>query len=243
MPGFGATDVELTANRILAALPANELAALKPDLHLTRLALKQVLQEPGEMPVYVYFPTSGAISLLTVLGDGSALQAGMVGNEGMVDVGAFLAGVGCEMRVVVQVPGEALRMRFDVFRARLSECSTLRAALNRYTFHLLTIFGQSSACARAHQINERCARWFLATHDRVGGDRFPITHEILADMLGVRRASVTTAAGDLQAAGCISYRHGMVAILNRERMEALACECYDVIRQHQKRCQEGMGSR
>ncbi len=232
MPPFGATDVELTANRILAALPPKELAALAPDLQRVPLLLKQVLQEPGETPTSIYFPTSGAISLLTVLGDGSALQAGMVGNEGMLDIGVFLAGAGSELRAVVQVPGQALRMRCETFRAHVAELPVLRAALGRYAFHLLTVFGQSSACARAHQINERCARWFLMTHDRVGNDRFPITHELLADMLGVRRASVTMAAGDLQAAGCISYRHGMVTILDRKCLESLTCECYDVIRDH-----------
>ncbi len=218
-------------NRILAALPARAYARILPDLKSIPLKFRISLHEPGDKMPYVYFPNTGVISTLTVLQDGSAVEIATIGNEGMADVSAFLGLEQSDSWLLVQVPGTAMRMESDRFREHVEQIPILRALLGYYTVAMLALVAQSAACNRMHPIVQRCARWLLMTHDRVDADAFPMTHDFLATMLGVRRPSVSVAAKALQGTGCISYHRGKVTVLDRLGLEAASCECYRVIRQ------------
>jgi CRP-like cAMP-binding protein len=195
------------------------------------LGLREVVHEQDEPASAVHFPTVGVVSLVTMTEDGSSVELALIGNEGVVGVGVFLGSRRLSnQRAVVQVPGESLRVDADIFQAELAQDGKVSALLQNYTVALLTQIGQGVACNRLHSLEERCARWLLMTGDRVGRDEFPITQEFLAQMLGVRRPSVTLAAGVLQRAGFISYRRGEMQLLDRDGLEQSSCECYGVVR-------------
>ena len=218
-------------NRLLAALPADEYARLLPHLEPVELSQRQVLWQ-SEAPIRaVYFPRNCVASLLTPLEHEQPVEAATVGSEGMAGTSVVL-GVGTtRFQAIAQIPGAAARLDADrlVEWLRNSDGALLPLML-RYAQALQEQTAQSVACNRRHGIDERCARWLLMTHDRVGTDQFPLTHEFLAFMLGVRRASVTVAAGMLQQAGLIRYHRGAITVLDRERLEDASCECYGVIR-------------
>lgn len=210
-------------NRLLSALPEEELARLRPHLEAVRLEQTVPIYEAGAPIGHVHFPTTGVFSLVTRMRDGSVVEVATVGNEGMLGVQAFLDGSVMPVGAFCQVAGEALRLGTDNFRREVGHESPLSSLLRRYA--------QTVAVIATHPIRQRCTRWMLLTHDRVDSDEFPLTHEFLAQMLGVRRASVTEVAGSLQKQGLITYRRGRVAVLDRAGLEAAACECYGVIRQ------------
>jgi CRP-like cAMP-binding protein len=193
--------------------------------------LKDVIHEQDEPASVVHYPTVGVVSLVTMTEDGSSVELALIGNEGVVGVGVFLGSRRLSnQRAVVQVPGESLTVDADIFQAELAQDGKMSSLLQNYTVALLTQIGQGVACNRLHSLEERCARWLLMTGDRVGEDKFPITQEFLAQMLGVRRPSVTLAAGVLQRAGFISYRRGEMQLLDRDGLEQSSCECYRVVR-------------
>jgi CRP-like cAMP-binding protein len=188
---------------------------------------------------HVYFPLSGVISLVTVMAGGGAAEVATVGSEGMVGLPVFLGADFAPCEALCQVPGEAWRMPAAAFREAVQTAATvapagrgspLVALLQHYTHALIIEIGQTAACNRLHRITERCARWLLQAHDRVEGDQFLLTHGFLAQMLGVRRATVTTVMGGLQQSGLIRYTRGRVTIVERRRLEAAACECYRVVK-------------
>jgi CRP-like cAMP-binding protein len=148
----------------------------------------------------------------------------------MVDLAAFLGLLSSESRLLVQVPGEALRMPIEHFQLKLAESPILRTVLGTYSFELFTLVAQSSACNRKHSVRQQCARWVLMTHDRVDGDEFPITHEFLSEILGVTRPSVTYALRPLKLGRVLDYRRGRMKVLDRPGLEAMSCECYGLIR-------------
>jgi CRP-like cAMP-binding protein len=152
-----------------------------------------------------------------------------VGTEGMAGLPVFLGGQAASAQCIVQVPGQALRMSAHVFRAQVNGDSNLHGLLQRYTHAFLTHLSQSVACNSLHSIEKRCCRWLLMTQRRARADRFPMTHEFLAAMLGVRRASVTEVAQTLQAARLIRYKQGQVTVLDRQGLETSACECYSIV--------------
>lgn len=219
----------LRTNRLLALLPADDAARLLPQLTPVQLAHGQTLHNVGEPIVYVYFPLNALISLVTPLADGMAVESAVVGKEGFAGLPLALGLDHDTVTAIVQVPGTALRMTAADFRRALSESGALREIAHRYVQSVIAHMAQSAACNRLHPMNERCARWLLETQDRVGTESFSLTQEFLAAMLGVRRATVTVAAGMLQQAGLITYRRGRVIILDRERLEAASCECYRAI--------------
>jgi len=178
---------------------------------------------------YVYFPNYGVLSMLTVLDSGEAVEIATVGNEGMADLSVFLGLKIATSRLLNQVPGDVMRLRTSSFLRLVSQCPGLRAGLGFYMVAMFTLVSQSAACNRLHPLEERCARWILMTHDRVDADTFPLTQEFLSTMLGVRRPSVTVAAGILQKAGFISYSRGKMTVVDRAGLEASACECYELI--------------
>ena len=188
-------------NSILAAIPQDEYENLAPRLEIQPLRMRETLQEAGDPPQYVYFPTSGIISVLTVMEKGMMIEFATVGREGSTGVPVFLGMGDTNMALISQVPGEALRMKRDDFREQLPRNPEFDAAMRHYSGIMLALVAQSAACNRAHHVDERCARWLLMTHDQSASDTFPITQEFLAQMLGVSRPSVTVSANSLQSAG------------------------------------------
>ena len=218
-------------NLLLASLPRDVFARLEPELTKVSVALKQTLLEPNRVIEEVYFPVTGVMSLVLELQDGGRAEVGTVGNEGMVGVPVFLGADTSPTRCFSQVPGDALTLPVPKFREALAAADgVLHRLVARYSQAVLNQISQSVACNHLHSIEQRTARWLLMTHDRVGGDEFPMTQEFLAQMLGVRRPSVTIAAGLLEKAGMIAYKRGRITIVDRERLEATSCECYRVVR-------------
>ena len=220
-------------NRILDALPERDRVRLSDRLEPVRLELKQQLYTPGERIDSVYFPLRAVASLLNLLEYTEGVEVATIGNEGLVGLSVSWAVSHANPRELVQaqVPGETLRMDADAFSAELAAQGPLSALVQRYTHAFFAQVSQQVACNGLHSIQERCARWLLLTHDRVGVDEFPLTQEFLAQMLGARRPTVSTAAATLQQAGFIQYRRGQIRITNRQGLEGASCECYGVVRE------------
>ena len=218
-------------NKLLAALPRRERDRLLPHLDPVSLRFEEILYEPDGLIRHVYFPTSGMISLLVVLDNGLVAQVGRVSNEGMVGLPVFLGVPTSHTRAFVEIPGEALRMRAQVFRQELRRAGALSGLLLLYTQALLRHSERLTACNTWHTVEQRLCRWLLVAHDRVRADQFEVTQEFLSQMLGAHRQSVTLAAGNLQKAGLIRYSRGKLTILDRQGLEAAACDCYRALKE------------
>ena len=228
--GGATTDVRPRTNRLLAALPTASYARLQPHLELVHLPIKKVLWESDGPIDWVYFPQNCVVSLLVLLSEDVPVEAATIGREGFAGVPILLGADRTSTQAISQVPGEALRCSTQALRKAAAEDRDLLSLLLRYTQALQEQTSQSVACNGRHTMDERCARWLLMTHDRVGGDEFQLSHNFLAQMLGVRRASVTVAAGMLQQAGLIAYARARVRVLDRERLEQASCECYRIVK-------------
>jgi CRP-like cAMP-binding protein len=213
-------------NLLLAALPAGDFAPFFSELEPIDLTLRQVLQDAADPIEHVYFVEQGVTSVLTIMRDGSAIEVGMIGTEGMVGVGALLNPDAPPQRVIVQIPGTALRMPLALCKIAFAGSEAVRTVMLRFAGALLALSAQTAACNRLHSREQRCARWLLMAYDRAKSDTMPMTHEFLASMLGVRRQGLTTMAGALQRSGLISYRQGEITIRDPEGLAARACECY-----------------
>lgn len=176
--------------------------------------------------------------MLAHMEGGALIEVATVGNEGMVGIPLFLGAEVTPGTSFSQVPGDALRMPADAFRKAIANDGPFTKILHRYTQALMVQISQGTACNRAHSLEERCARWLLLCHDRVGADEFMLTQEFLSQMLGVRRASVNLVAATFQEAGFIEYRRGRIRILNRRGLESASCQCYAVIREEYDRMLE-----
>lgn len=217
------------ANRLLKALPRQNRERLLARYDQVKLVHDDVLGEPGKPLHYVYFPNSGIVSLLTPVSGHASVETGLVGNEGMAGIALFLGMGVSPMRMIVQDSGTALRMEAAAFRHEIAHNPVLQRRLNRYVYGLIAQVAQTAACNRFHQIEARLARRLLMTQDRTTLNEVQLTHESLAHMLGVRRASITLAASLLQKKGVIRYSRGNIAILNRSGLERAACECYQAV--------------
>jgi CRP-like cAMP-binding protein len=213
-------------NELIAALPQQEYERLLPNFEPVPLFLKQVLYEPNEPIEYAYFINSGASSMLNLMEDGQTIEAATIGKEGMVGVPLLLGTTQIPLQVLVQIPGDGLRMKAEVFKAEVYWGCPLHTLLLRYMQTLMNQISQTAACNRFHSMEGRCCRWLLMTHDRVESDSFPLTQEFLSYMLGVRRAGVSEVAFTLQRSGLIEYHRGQITIRDRKGLEASACECY-----------------
>ena len=222
-------NAEDRGNRLLDLLPAADRRRLLEHMELVELDLRQRVYEPGKPIEHVYFPLTTVISMLAVMDDGQAVEVATMGNEGMAGLPVFLGASTSPDLAFAQVPGRALRMPAGEFRELANGAGTVQALLQRYTQAFFVQLAQGAACNRLHSMDERLARWLLMTHDRVGQDQFPLTQEFMAQMLAVRRATVTEAAGRLQQAGLITYSRGIITILDRPGLEAASCECYRII--------------
>ena len=216
-----------TNNRLLAVLESDDLQSVTPHLRPVTLNLSQVLYRPGEKLRSVYFPTSSIISLLTDLADGSGLEVGLVGKEGMVGLSAMLGGTETQV-ATVQASGGALEMPAEKMRDEFARAGAFQRGLLRYTHALMTQISQSVVCNLRHPIESRLARWLLMYHDRLGRDEFELTQEFIARMLGVRRSGISEVAANLQGRGLISYSRGKIRILDRKGLEEFTCECYQI---------------
>lgn len=220
-------------NRLLASLPSDDFAEVARALERVELDIKEVMFDVDRPIEHVYFPESAVISVLSVMADGSAVETATVGHEGMIGLPVFLGTDQMSAQAFCQIPGAALRTTSDAFRRAVERSRALTLAMQRYTQALFGFVAQSSACNRMHTMPQRCARWLLHTHDRVGADEgrneFPLTHQFLSQMLGVRRATITEAMRVLDAAGAVSYVRGRVVVRDRATLERTACECYAII--------------
>ena len=221
---------EALRNHILAALPREDYERLMGQSELLSFALSQVLFRPGEPLSHVFFPVSCVVSLLTQLEDGRGLEVGLVGREGLAGI-APLLGVGHEMKVAnVQAAGVALRVKVSTLREEFARGGALRDLLMGYVHALMVQISQSAACTALHHVEGRLARWLLMFQDRVESDELHLTHEFMANMLGIRRAGVSEVAYELQERGFINYQRGRILILNRKALEEFACACYPVVK-------------
>jgi CRP-like cAMP-binding protein len=219
-----------TPNRLLAAIPFKEYESLFASFEVVTLSYGEVLYEPGERMRHVYFPSDSLVSLLTVIDGRRALEVGLVGREGMVGARLALGIAASSTRALVQGTGTALRMSAARFTRELQRAPGLRREVLLFTDALMNQVAQSAACNRFHIIEARLARWLLMTRERLPSSEFRLTHEFLADMLGVRRVGVTAAAGALQRGGLIRYRRGTITILDQPGLEAACCSCYEQVR-------------
>ena len=232
----GAVVGDALANRLLAATTVPGLERLIEPALLVDAATGDVFYEPGGTAPWVFFPLSCVVSVLTVLDDGSAVETATIGREGMV--GAFHA-LGDDRspneRAVVQMGGRVLRIDRDEFRREVARDPKLSAAIDGYVRALLVHVTQSVACTAAHTVRQRLARWLLHTTDRVASDEVELTHEFLAHILHVRRASVTVALRELQGLAAIETRRGKTTVLDRASLTRHACECYAVVNEEYAR--------
>lgn len=231
------------ANSLLAALPRAEYARLLSGLEPVKLAFGEVLYQPGELIRHAYFPNDCVVSLLAVVEGRTVLEVGLVGSEGMAGISLAL-GIGVSpLRALVQESGTAMRMKSARFGRELSRNPSLRRGLFRYTHSLMTQATQTAVCSCFHLLEARLARLLLMTRDRMRSNDFHLTHEFLAQMLGVRRVGVTQAAGTLQHRNLIRYSRGGIRILDRKGLEAASCRCYQIVKNVHGRTHVGHSNR
>ena len=222
-------------NHLLAALPAEVFNRIIPHLELIKMPLGEVLYESGGQLHHVYFPTTAIVSLYYVMEDGASAEIAGVGNEGVLGISLFMGGNTTPGRATVQTGGFGYRLKWrymlDEFnRIGGRRSGALQNLLLRYTQALLTQMSQTAVCNRYHSVEQQLCRWLLLTLDRLPTNELTITHELISNMLGVRREGVTETAGNLQRAGLISYRRGHITVLDRPGLETHACECYNVVK-------------
>ncbi len=218
-------------NHLLAALPIADFEPIASHLELVPLALGQMLYEPGTLLRHAYFPTNSIVSLHYVTETGASAETAGVGNEGVVGVSLFMGGDTTPSSAVVQTAGHAYRLERRVLLQEFNRAAMLQRLLLRYTQALMTQMAQTAVCNRHHSVEQQLCRWLLLTLDRVPTRDLTMTQELVASMLGVRRESVTEAAGRLQTDGYIRYRRGHIGVLDRAGLERQACECYGVVKQ------------
>jgi CRP-like cAMP-binding protein len=217
-------------NEILLALPSKEYDLLVPQLEFVRLKTHHVLHEPGDTLKSAYFCNSGLVSILSVFPDGKSVEVGLVGKEGMIGIPLVVGFRTSPTRAIAQIEATAFRASAETLIGALRQCPVLERLLQQFGQIVTMQTTQIAACNRLHEVNERLARWLLMSCDRIGSEIVPLTQELLAQMLGTRRSSVTVAAGMLQEAGLITHTRGEVKIVDRRKLEEAACECYELMR-------------
>ncbi len=222
-------------NRLLAALPPAEWARWQLHLTAVDMPLGQVLYEFGSKLKYVYLPTTAVVSLLYLTESGQSAEIAVVGNEGIVGISLFMGGGSTNGRAVVQCGGEGFRIPAQVMLQEFNRAGPVMHLLLRYTQALITQVTQTAVCNRHHAVDQQLCRWLLLSLDRLAGTELVMTHELIANMLGVRREGVSEAAGHLQAAGLIRYARGRITVLDRPGLERRTCECYAVVKREYDR--------
>jgi CRP-like cAMP-binding protein len=222
-------------NRLIEALPAEDLGLVSPHLTLIDLERGRLLYDPGDAIDTIYFPHDGVISLMTLMENGAAIESATIGREGALGLMAAVAPRQSLSRAIVQTPTRAARISAGQLHEAWKKSPRIRTLVDRHTEALYGHAIQSVACNALHSVEARFCRWLLTCHDRISTDTVALTQEFLADMLGVQRTTVTAVARGLQAKGAIRYRRGVVDIIDRPVLEQIACECYGVIRRNYER--------
>ena len=226
-------------NRLLAALEPEDLAAFRQHLEVVNLTRGQVLYDVGDPLRFSYFPHDAVISLVNLMEDGGSVEVAVFGREGVCGLLAELATREAFGRYVVQVSGRASRIAFEQLNEVRNAHPNLRRLIMNYSQAMLMHTFQSVSCNAVHPVEARCCRWILAMHDRVERDSLPLTHEFLAEMLGVQRSSVSVVTRTLQMAGLIQQGRGSITVTDRAGLEETTCECYGKIRQLYERLLPG----
>jgi len=229
------TSEEVRANRLLELLPGEDFARLSSSFEFVTFKPGEILYDSGDKIKYVYFPTNSIVSLFYTMKNGATAEMGMVGAYGAVGFPVFLGGTSAPHQAVVQIAGNALRIKAESLQEEFTRSGSLQQILLRYTQALITQISQTAVCNRLHTFEQRFCRWLLLSHDRIKSDELLFTQEIISHLLGVRREGVTVAAGHLQNAGFIRYVRGHIHILDRHGLETNVCECYQVIREEYER--------
>ena len=222
-------------NRLLAALSGDAWQRLLPQLKAVYMPLGEAIYDPGSTLARVYFPTTAIVSLTYEMENGASAQIAVVGNEGMVGISLFMGGGSTLSRAVVTSAGDGFVLPADTIKEEFARSGPVMHLLLRYTQALITQMAQTAACNRHHTLDRQLCRWLLMSLDRLQGDKLAMTHELIANMLGVRREGVTEAAHKLQAAGLIRYARGHISVLNRHGLEQRSCECYAVVKKEYDR--------
>ncbi len=216
-------------NFLLAALSSEAFERVYDDLEAVPLKLGQVLHESDEPMAYVYFPTDCIVSLLYIMENGATAEIGVVGKDGILGVELFMGGQSTTNRAIVQSAGRAYRMRVKAMRSEFTLGGPFQRVLLRYTQALLAQISQTAVCNRLHTVEQQLCRWLLLSHDRLNSDKLIMTHDLISNMLGVRREGVTLAAKKLVARGLIKSVRGTMTIIDRPGLEKAVCECYAVV--------------
>jgi CRP-like cAMP-binding protein len=218
-------------NRLLAALPRDQNEQFSALLSPVWVRAGEVLYEAGDQIQHAYFLNSGVASLLSTTEEGNVIEVGVVGSEGLIGTPILLRAEKMAVRVVMQIPGEAMMVKASVLRTEFNRIGRLQDLFLRYTHLLLTQFSLSGSCNRFHTVEQRLCRWLLSVQDRVQADSFLLTQELIAQMLGVSRPGVTLAASRLQKLELLSYSRGKITLLNRQGLESVTCGCYWALRE------------
>src|SRR6184192_2348270 len=222
-------------NRLLTALPAAELARIMPSLEHVDLRLGEILHEAGGPQQHFYFPGTCIVSLIGELNNGDSAELSLIGREGGVGLALVLGGGTTTTRATVQSAGHALRWKATALQRELKLCGTVVRMLLRYTQAVWTQTAQSALCNRHHSLEQQLCRWLLVSLDRIDGNVLRMTQQLIANMLGVRRERLALVAKRMQADGWISYRHGVIVVRDRAKLEARVCECYEVVKAEYRR--------
>ncbi len=220
---------DASKNYLLAALPADEFARVKSKLEQLSFKLGDVLYESGDKMDYVYFPTTMIISMLYVMENGATAEIGVVGNDGLIGNALFMGGETTTSRAIIQSAGESYRMKAKDVKAEFALGGMFQQMLLRYTQALMTQISQTAVCNRLHSLEQQLCRWLLLSHDRLNSNELVMTHDLISNMLGVRREGVTLAAQKLAKKKLIKNMRGTITVINRQGLEEAACECYEVV--------------
>jgi hypothetical protein len=222
-------------NKLLAALPDSEWQRLRRHLEPIEMPVGRTVRESGSQLPHAYFPTTAIISLLYATSDGASTEIAAIGNEGLVGVTLLLGGETTPRLALVQSKGWAYRIKGDILKEEFMGGGPIQHLLLRYLQALFTLIGQTAVCNRRHTIDQQLCRWLLLNLDRLASSNLVMTHELLANLMGVRREGITESARKLQVAGLITYSRGLITVIDRAGVETCCCECYDVVRQEYER--------
>jgi CRP-like cAMP-binding protein len=216
-------------NYLLAALTEDEFARVNDKLESVTFNLGEVLYESGEKMDHAYFPTTAIISLLYIMENGATAEIGVVGNDGIVGVALFMGGETTTSRAIVQSGGSAVKMKIKDLKAEFARGGQFQELLLLYSQALMTQISQTAVCNRLHGIEQQLCRWLLLSHDRLESDKLVMTHDLISNMLGVRREGITLAAQKLAAKNLITNKRGTMTVIDRRGLETAVCECYQVV--------------
>lgn len=224
-----ATPTDALRNHLLAALPEKEFLEILPKLEPVSFKLGAVLYEAGEKMNHLFFPTTAIISLLSIMENGATAEIGVTGNDGAVGIALYMGGETTPSRAIVQSAGKAFRMKSADLLVAFKRAGMFQVLLLRFTMALLTQISQTAVCNRLHPIEQQLCRWLLLSHDRLDSDKLVMTHDLISNMLGVRREGITLAAKKLAAKKLIVNNRGTITVIDRQGLEAAVCECYKVV--------------